>query len=112
MYKLSENGVIRIADGASIPADPGNRDWREYEEWLSTGNVPEPADPSPKNDIGLAKNRAIGEVKGAAFERILDVSITTLRTAFSDAKTALKAAGDVASVEAARDAAIAALDAL
>lgn len=37
-------GVIRLADGALIPADPEDDDWREYEEWLEEGNEPLPAD--------------------------------------------------------------------
>ncbi len=46
MYKLRETqslGVIRIADGAFIPNDPRNVDWREYQEWLAKGNTPLPA---------------------------------------------------------------------
>lgn len=43
-YQLAENGgVKRRADGAYIPPDPDNRDWRNYEEWLAAGNTPDPA---------------------------------------------------------------------
>ncbi len=42
MYKLAEGGVIRLKDMAFIPDDPGNKDWREFQEWLSEGNQPEP----------------------------------------------------------------------
>ena len=38
-YTLEESGVTR-RDGASIPADPENRDWRAYQEWLTEGNTP------------------------------------------------------------------------
>ena len=36
-YKLSQNCIIRD-DGASIPMDEGNRDYREYLEWVGKGN--------------------------------------------------------------------------
>lgn len=45
-YKLITPGevVLRIADNAFIPFDPGNRDYREYLDWLDEGNTPEPAE--------------------------------------------------------------------
>ena len=45
MYKISPTGFgyIRLADMACIPPDPNNRDYREYLEWLSKGNRPQPA---------------------------------------------------------------------
>lgn len=40
--------VLRVADGAYVPADPGNRDWAAYQAWLATpGNVPDPVPPPP-----------------------------------------------------------------
>jgi hypothetical protein len=35
-------GVIRGSDQASIPNDPGNADWREYQTWVSAGNTATP----------------------------------------------------------------------
>lgn len=46
-YKLTNAGVLRLADNAHIPDDPRNGDWRTYQEWLAAGNTPEPADPDP-----------------------------------------------------------------
>lgn len=46
-YKLTISGVQRLADGAFIPADERNADWREYQVWLAKGNTPEPADAPP-----------------------------------------------------------------
>lgn len=44
MYKLTEfETIIRTIDGANIPKDTGNRDYREYLEWLENGNTPFPA---------------------------------------------------------------------
>ena len=49
MYKLtqSETTVQRLSDNAFIPFDGGNRDYREYLEWLAEGNTPEPYVPPP-----------------------------------------------------------------
>lgn len=42
MYKLQQNGVKRLSDGASMPFADGNMDYEEYKQWLSEGNTPEP----------------------------------------------------------------------
>ena len=41
LYRLHDTGVIR-SDGASIPADNGNRDWLAYLAWVALGNTPDP----------------------------------------------------------------------
>jgi hypothetical protein len=51
MYKLTKSiyaaevvGVIRSADGASIPFDPANTDYQQYLKFLEKGGQPLPAD--------------------------------------------------------------------
>jgi len=48
MYKLHTHGITRLADGASIPADPQNTDYVAFLNWLSEGNTPTPADIPPE----------------------------------------------------------------
>ena len=60
MYKLTNSSTItRIADGASIPADPANTDYAAYLQWLSEGNTPAPADPIPPAPIAGITPRQI-----------------------------------------------------
>lgn len=41
MFHLNSDGsIVRIADQASVPADPRNRDYQAYVLWLAAGNVP------------------------------------------------------------------------
>ena len=48
MYKLTNSpSITRLSDSASIPTDPQNMDYAAYLQWLSEGNVPEPADIPP-----------------------------------------------------------------
>ena len=48
MYQLtSGDTILRLADNAYIPQAPGNRDYREYLDWLEAGNTPEPAPETP-----------------------------------------------------------------
>ena len=41
-YALAASGVRREADGADIPNDPKNRDWRKYQAWQAAGGIPDP----------------------------------------------------------------------
>jgi len=68
MYKvMRKGGVKRLEDGAFIPADLRNKDWRAYQEWLKKGNNPEPPDPEPpKIDPGQVKQDLIDNIKSAS----------------------------------------------
>ncbi len=49
MYQLtSTTNILRLADGALIPADPDNSDYALYLAWLDLGNVPAPAEEEPE----------------------------------------------------------------
>lgn len=59
MYKLTESGVLRQKDNAFIPDCADNRDWQEYQQWLSKGNEPLPMDLTPiDNTIYIINGQA------------------------------------------------------
>lgn len=44
-YKLNPHGgVQRLSDGAFIPEDERNADWRAYQQWVADGNSAYAAD--------------------------------------------------------------------
>jgi len=57
-YTLAESGVTRDSDGASVPDDDDNRDWRAYQEWLAEGNVADPI-PVPVTDPTVAEQKVL-----------------------------------------------------
>jgi hypothetical protein len=66
-YQLTEtNCILRIADNAFIPTDTGNRDYREYLDWVAAGNTPlpapEPIVPTPEQKLA-ASGLTVDELK-------------------------------------------------
>lgn len=62
-YKLRADGVIH-PQGFFVPEEPANRDWQEYQQWLTAGNTPDPADvPTPEQ---VAKALEMSEAHGIA----------------------------------------------
>ncbi len=65
MYKTMQGGgVFRLADNTSIPPSQGNRDWREYQEWLAEGNTPAP-EFTPAELVANTKAEAEAEARDA-----------------------------------------------
>jgi hypothetical protein len=59
MYKLTKhNSIQRLADNASIPNDPANRDYAEYLEWVAAGNTPGPAQTQAEIDAEIAEEES------------------------------------------------------
>lgn len=58
-YKLADGGAVRKADGAYIPFDPANADYKVYLSWCYEGNVPDPADEPTPNQIILSSIAAL-----------------------------------------------------
>ncbi len=77
-YKLQSggDGIVRVEDGAFIPATLGNRDWREYQDWIAAGNTPLAADlppqppPDPNDELEAALNALKGT--GATIDQLID----------------------------------------
>jgi len=46
IYQLTQSSseIKRLSDNATIPFDPANQDFVEYNKWLSEGNIPLPPD--------------------------------------------------------------------
>lgn len=61
MYQLTQtSSVVRLGDGALIPADPDNRDYEAYQRWLSAGNTPVPyVAPEPALPQVLTRRQAL-----------------------------------------------------
>jgi hypothetical protein len=78
MYKLTTSEVIiRIADHASIPPDPGNIDYQTYLAWLSEGNTPLPApEPEPPVELTPAEKLAASGLTVAELKALLGLEVT------------------------------------
>jgi hypothetical protein len=73
-YQLTTTtSIIRLSDGAVIPNDPGNTDYREYLDWLEAGNTPDPAPepPAPPAPLTPAEKLAAAGLTVAELRELL-----------------------------------------
>ena len=64
--------IRRVSDGAFIPADERNADWRDYLAWVAEGNEPEPpAVPEPVRDRTPAEKLAAAGITVAELKTLL-----------------------------------------
>lgn len=74
MYKLTNNTtIIRTSDGACIPNDPANKDFQEYQKWLSVGNTPISADVPTLAQVKAEQTAKINQAADSAFDAIISV---------------------------------------
>ena len=102
IYQLTttSTSIIRLSDGAHIPDDPRNIDYKDYLEWVNEGNTPLPAPappPPPPNYIAFWNALLTSNVYGSIrTQSMTSLPMNTLATEFialiGDAKADLKAA--------------------
>jgi hypothetical protein len=70
-YRLMKHGVFDTQRGAQVtPADPDH--WKEVEDWVSQGNIPDPIPPEPVQ-VPQFNFKAAGKARMArAIERLAE----------------------------------------
>lgn len=97
-YKRSLDGaIVRTRDGATVPDDPRNPDWRDYQAWRAAGNQPDPPPPAPPPARDLAAEVDALKAKLARAEAAEAVLIEkgTVTKGEIDAKLPARETGDI-----------------
>jgi hypothetical protein len=89
MYRLIPGGSVqRKADGAVIPIDDANVDYRAYLTWRAAGNNPDPAPvpppPSYRDLRAVAYRDQLGKEKGDFVKTLGDVIDALVRAHYGD----------------------------
>jgi hypothetical protein len=92
LYKVMATGGVQRSDGACIPPDSGNADWREYLAWRDAGGTPDPADPPPSDPLARRVHPYYFRLRFAQAQRIAiatsaDPLVIDLREGFAAADT-------------------------
>ena len=75
-YKLNRHGgVVRARDKAFIPECLDNVDWREYLEWVTKGNTPDPAE-TPEE--ATAREEVVTQEK-LIVDKMRELAVTELK---------------------------------
>lgn len=79
-YALTATGaIIRVADGAGIPADPANADYQRYLTWREAGNVPLNAEvPAPGAPAAVTMRQARLALLAAGLVDSIDAAIGSM----------------------------------
>lgn len=97
MFKRLRNtdAILRLADGACIPADERNADYVGFLAWQAAGNTPQPADPAPpptQEELDAAAARVyakLAALRGMTPSQV-DAWVNTNVTDLASAKDAIK----------------------
>lgn len=65
-YQLLSEGVRDLTTGKDIKPDRSSKAWREYQEWLTAGNTPLPADSVGADDLATSKAKRKDEIDAYA----------------------------------------------
>lgn len=78
MYKIAPNGVVRLHDGAVIPASNDNTDWLSYLAWLDQGNEPQEADNTVQVPSEVTMRQARLALHQAGFLSTVEAAINAM----------------------------------